>query len=275
MVGLQKSSLLNNSRWVQSPTWPKVQQLLDEIKISDSYHTRGTGEATALNELAIVKHRHWVKDIVDLSDFPYAYVTAGATDAINHWRATDDRPWQFFTGDYQWPNIISQNGKECKYINTKDVLYISNPQCSDGNFRNLPNIENPVILDCAYITATAKQKMFIPKNTEQIMFSFSKGFGLIGQRCGIVYTKEPHKSLHPLSKVECFNYSAAPIMLAMMKNFSVDEMYYLYQDEQDRICDKYDLKPSDTYFIGTSTDPFYKKRRRVGDIARLCLTGIE
>lgn len=276
MDGLQKSSLLkDNSRWVQSPTWPQVDTLLEQIKISDSYHIRGSGSASKLNQQTIDKHREWVKDIIDLSKFKYAYVTAGATDAINHWRATDDRPWQYYSGDYQWPQIVSGNGHQTNYINTSDVLYVSNPACATGNFIELDSIPNPVILDCAYISATHKVKIHIPKNTEQVMFSFSKGFGLIGQRCGLVYCKQPHKSLHPLSKVECFNYSSAQIMLAMMNNFAVDEMYYLYKDQQDKICDKYSLTPSDTYFIGTSTDPYYISRRRKANIARLCLTGVE
>ena len=115
----------------------------------------------------------------------------------------------------------------------------------------------------------------VPKNTEQVMFSFSKGFGLIGQRCGLVYTKEPHPTLEPLNSVECFNYASSKIMKAMMNNFTVDEMYNKYKDIQKEVCDKYDLIPSDTYFVATSTDPFYKKLRRNENTARLCITGIE
>ena len=113
-------------------------------------------------------------------------------------------------------------------------MYVSNPACSTGNFISLKNIDNPVILDCAYITATPIKKITAPKNTEQVMFSFSKGFGLIGQRCGLVYTKEPHPTLEPLNSVECFNYASSKIMEAMMNNFTVDEMYnkYLKADEE-------------------------------------------
>ena len=267
--------MLKNSRWVQSPVWPEVENLLKEIKISDTYYLRGNNKASGDLKSVIELHKDWVKSIIDLSEFPHAYVTSGATEAINHWRMTDKRPWQYFKGDYQWPQIISRNGSENKYLNSKEVLYVSNPACSTGNFISLKNIDNPVILDCAYITATAIKKITVPKNTEQVMFSFSKGFGLIGQRCGLVYTKEPHPTLEPLNNVECFNYSSSKIMEAMMNNFTVDEMYNKYKDTQKEICDKYDLTPSDTYFVATSTDPFYKKLRRNENTARLCITGIE
>ena len=267
--------MLKNSRWVQSPVWPEVEKLLKKIKISDTYYLRGNNKASGELKSVIELHREWVKSIIDLSEFPHAYVTSGATEAINHWRMTDKRPWQYFKGDYQWPQIISKNGNENKYLNSKEVLYVSNPACSTGNFVSLKNINNPVILDCAYITATAIKKITVPKNTEQVMFSFSKGFGLIGQRCGLVYTKEPHPTLEPLNSVECFNYASSKIMEAMMDNFTVDEMYNKYKGIQKEVCDKYDLIPSDTYFVATSTDPFYKKLRRNENTARLCITGIE
>lgn len=272
---MQKSSLLKNSQWVQSPIWPDVYDLLNSIRISDSYYQRGTGAASYDLEDTINLHRKWVSSIIDLSDFSYAYVTSGATEAINHWRMSDRRPWQYFEGEYQWPQMISGNGVQVEELLPDHVLYISNPRCYDGNIFEFDNIDVPIILDCAYISSTPIKRIVAPVNTEQVMFSFSKGFGLIGQRCGLVYTKKPHPTLHPLKKVECFNYSAAIIMKAIMNKFTVDEMYHRYKETQKQICWKYDLNPSDTYFIGTSTDDYYQTRRRYRDIARLCITGIE
>ena len=100
--------MLKNSRWVQSPVWPEVEKLLKKIKISDTYYLRGNNKASGELKSVIELHREWVKSIIDLSEFPHAYVTSGATEAINHWRMTDKRPWQYFKGDYQWPQIISK-----------------------------------------------------------------------------------------------------------------------------------------------------------------------
>ena len=268
--GLQKNYLLGNNPWVQSPLCIEVKKLLDELKTS--YYQRGTGKATKELNDVIEKHRSWVSSIIDLSEFPFAYVTPGATGAIEHWRLTDTRPWQYFTGDYQYPQMLSNNGIEVDSVQKDKVLYISNPQCYNGNFIELDYITNPVILDCAYVGATKNFKIIAPANTEQVMFSFSKGWGLIGQRCGLVYTKKPHKSLHPLKKVECFNYSSALIINTIIDNFTIDEMYNRYKNRQKQICDLYDLKPSDTYFIATTENPSYKKFRRKKKTARVCLT---
>ena len=40
------------------------------------------------------------------------------------------------------------------------------------------------------------------------------------------------------------------------------------------VCEQYDLKPSDCYFLATTKDPYYKERRRMkwNDDARICIT---
>lgn len=267
---MQKNSLLTNNKWVQSPLSKDVEKILSNLDLR--YYQRGTGRATLDLKKVIDKHRQWVSQIINLENFKFAYITSGATEAINHWRLTDSRPWQYYKGDYQYPQMLSKNGSEVTVLNSTDVLYISNPQCYNGNFEDFSNIQNPVILDCAYIGATPIKKINLPNNTEQVIFSFSKGWGLVGQRCGIVYTKKPHPTLHPLKKVECFNYSTAPIMDAIMSNFEIDSMYKRYVSQQKKISKKYNFTPSDTYFICTTTDEYYSALRRKDDCARVCIT---
>lgn len=263
-------TLMKKNPWVQCPQISSVQKLLESVSITN--FTRGDGNATKrLNELEYL-YRSWVKDIVDLKDFRYCYFVNGVTDAINQWIATEDRPWQYLEGDYEYANMISDKGNKTKYINNADVLYISNPACATGNFIELKDIENPVILDCAYLGSTEKQKMFIPKNTEQVWFSFSKGWGLVGQRAGLVFTKQPHKSLHPMKKVEGWNYTSVEVALAIVKCFKIDTVASEYKPVQRRLCQELNLEPSDCFFIATSKDEEYKVRRRVEDIARLDLS---
>jgi len=272
--GLQKRFLRDNP-FVQAPVWDEVKEALSEIKISDSYYSRGDKKATIDLERVLEKHRKWVSGIVDLSDFKYGYVTSGVTEALNHWRMTDQRPWCFFEGDYQWPNIVSKNGVEVKETrNETDVLYVSNPSCSTGNFIDIKDIKNPVILDCAYVGSTRVQRIGVPENTEQIMFGFSKGFGLVGQRCGIVYTKKPHPTFHPMKQVECWDYTTPLIIESIIERFSVDEMFEKYSETQKTLCEENHLIPSDSYFIATSEDPYYRIRRRKGETARLCMTSL-
>lgn len=260
---------------MQSPIWDEVKELLETLPTADTYYLRGDQHATADLQRAVDKHRAWIAGIVDLSEFEYCYATAGATEAINAWRVSDPRPWQMLTGDYQWANMLTHDGEVVENLDKNKVLYISNPQCANGNFLDnnfIDSIENPVIYDCAYLGATFKKRISIPKNTEQIMFSFSKGWGLIGQRCGLLYTKKPHPVFEPLQKVECWNYNISKIIESIIDNFDVDSMYEKFKSTQLELCDKYNIIPSDTYFIATSFDEYYKIRRRKGNEARLCLT---
>lgn len=265
-------SIMKKNPWVQCPVIPSVQELLDTIKIVN--YTRGEGKAqkrlTHLENL----YREWIKDIVDLKDFKYCYFVNGVTDAINQWVATEDRPWQFRDGDYEYANMISGKGNKVKYTNSTDVLYVSNPSCATGNFIELSDLPNPIILDCAYLGSTEKRKMYIPKTTEQIWFSFSKGWGLIGQRAGLVFTKEPHKSLDPMKRVEAWNYTSVEVAIAIVQNYDIDTVYSLYKPVQRRLCKEYNLEPSDCFFIANSKNSEYSVRRRVGDIARLDLSYI-
>jgi len=271
---LEKETL-KKSQWVDVPMSEDVWHLLKEQRVSETYYNRGSGKATQELEWLEATHRNWVHEITDLSDFPYCYVTNGTTDAIHHWLQTEDRQWQYIKGDYEYPNIIDA-GTEIEhsyFIDPHKVLYLSNPFAGDGVFRDV-EVDCPVILDCTYVSSTAIQRIHIPKNTEQVMFSFSKGFGMIGNRCGLVYTKKPHKTLHLLKEFENWNYANVKTMHLVMSNFTVDEMFHENRERQLELCQEYSLIPADVFFLAQSGDKYYKRRRRMHDspTARLCLT---
>ena len=263
---------LKRNPYVQCPRIDSVEKLLKTVPVTN--FVRGSGQATQRLNLLESLYRSWVKDIVDLEDFEHCYFVNGVTDALNQWVATENRNWQYLEGDYEYANMISGKGTKTKYINNTDVLYISNPACATGNFIDIKDIPNPVILDCAYIGSTEKRKIVLPKNTEQIWFSFSKGWGLIGQRAGLVFSKQPHKSLDPMKRVEGWNYTSVEIALAIVKTYDIDTIASEYKPVQRRICEKYSLEPSDCFFIATSENDEYAVRRRAGDIARLDLSYI-
>jgi hypothetical protein len=256
--------------WVQCPQIPEVLNVLSTVTIPTYY--RGSGQARSRLDLLEQQYRNWISDIVDLSEFGYCYIVNGVTDAINQWIATDRRPWQYYSGDYEYANMVSGHGVKVTELSDNHVLYISNPACATGNFVEIADIQVPVILDCAYIGSTRKQKIELPKNTEQIWFSFSKGWGLIGQRIGLVFTKDAHKSLGPMKAVEAWNYTSVEIALKIVETFDVDTVYNNYVDKQYKVCNEYSISPADCFFIANSTDDLYAKRRRVKDIARLDLS---
>lgn len=269
MIDKDLKIILKNP-WVQCPQIPEVQSLLSQTKIRN--FRRGDKKARSRLDYLENKYRSWIHDVIDTSEFPYFYFVNGVTDAINQWIATETRPWQYFEGDYEYANMISNSGKKVTELKPEHVLYVSNPACATGNFIDIKDIEVPVILDCAYVGTVEKKKIDIPKNTEQIWFSFSKGWGLIGQRLGVVFTKTPHKSLDIMKNVEAWNYTGVELAIKVIENFEVDTTWKAYRNKQLEICKQYKFDPSDCFFIANSSDPNYSVRRRTGDIARLDLS---
>ena len=269
MINRKDKFLLLNSPWVQCPPIVEVDNLIEDIKIPT--FERGSGLARKRLDYLETLYRAWVKDIIDLSDFNYCYFVNGVTDAINQWVATETRTWQYLEGDYEYAKMIGGNGNSVSEINPEQFLYISNPACATGNYISLDNINNPVILDCAYLGSTAKKRISVPANTEQVWFSFSKGWGVIGQRAGLVFTKHPHKSLDIMKNVEAWNYTSVEVAISILENFDIDTTYHLYKEKQTKVCNDLKFTASDCFFIANTTSKEYSKRRRQDNIARLNL----
>ena len=292
---LEIKQQLRKNAYIDVPCHKDVLDILKKQSVSDTYFKRGSGKATIEFEAVEAQHREWVKDVIDLSTFKFCYFTYGATDAIHHWQLTEKRLWQKLCyGEYEYADTVGtpgqvtcdvpgqhmdeQTGRSALKGNIDPIkpLFVSVPSAADGNYFDIGNIEAPVILDCTYISSTNKQRINVPKNTEQVFFSFSKGFGLVGERLGLVYTKEPHATLHLLKEFENWNYTGVRTMQLIMENFAVDEMWNKHRDKQLQICKDYDLTPSDCFYIATSRDKFWTRRRRMrwNDTARICIASL-
>lgn len=270
---------LRDDPFVTAPQWPYVQDLLRDTSIYQLYLPRENQfQRDALHELFNI-HRHWVSDFVDTSEFEYAYTSAGVTDAINQWLATETREWQYLTGDYQWPARVSNNGicVDVEDLDPDRVLYFSNPQCATGNWASQQLLDHidavgcPVVYDAAYIGSTALKRVRLPIQTEQIWFGFSKGFGLVGQRCGIVYSKNFHNSLHPMQNVGCYDYSRIHIMHSIIQHSNLTHAWDTLHHQQLSIANNLNATPSDTVMLVNSTHEFFADRVRHGS-ARVCIT---
>lgn len=270
---MENKKTIRNNPWVDVPMTADVWHLLKEQRVADTYYKRGNGDAAQDLEWVEATHRSWVHEIIDLAEFPYCYFVNGTTDAIHHWLLSEDRDWQHYTGEYEYPNTIKQGHEITGEEHNDKVLYVSNPSATDGNFKIL-DVDCPVILDCTYISSTDIQHIDVPKNTEQVMFSFSKGFGLVGNRLGLVYTKKPHKTLHLLKEFENWNYGGVKTIDLIMSNYTVDDMYNEHRDKQEKVCEMMNLIPTDCFFLANSYDDYYMRRRRMKEnsVARLCLT---
>ena len=62
--------------------------------------------------------------------------------------------------------------------------------------------------------------------------------------------------------------------LEFFDNYKVDTMWKIHRAWQLKMCREYSLIPSDCFFLATTGDPYYKRRRRMkyNPAARLCLT---
>lgn len=274
----QQQQNMINSPFVQAPLFEDVRELLAEVSFSDTYRQRGSGEQKRRLETVGHEFRAWASGIVDLSEFGYCYLTNGVTDAINQFSATTPL-YQRLHGDYHWIDRVRQGPVvEAHELDHRRTLYFSNPQCYNGNFADVELIDEidragcPVVVDCAYLGATPTVRMRLPERTQQVWFGFSKGWGLIGQRLGLCFTKEEHVSLNPMLNVECFDYAKTEIIHRIISQYSIDSQHARMHSEQQRVCAEWNLSASDTFFIANSTDPVYAERRRLGDSARLCIT---
>ena len=266
-ISLQNKNLvklLAMDPYVQCPEIPVVTKILQDLDVCRIH--RGNKLAYKRLEYMESLFREHVKHIVDLTEFKHCYIVAGATDAIHQWLCTEQRPWQYLRGDYEYAHNISGQGSSVSKFNQQDVVYVSNPACSTGNIINIAHIDNPVILDCAYLGSTRKFQMPLPKNTEQIWFSFSKGWGLVGQRIGLVFTKQPHVSLSKTKAVGIWNYTSVETAIKMLENFSIDDIPNMLKPLQQEICEKLSMEPSDCFFIGTTNNPIFDLRKRSTDL---------
>ena len=237
-------------------------------------------------------HRKWVGEIVDLSNFSHCYFVNGLEDAIHHWVLTEKRPWQKLCyGEYEYADTIGTAGKvTCdvpgQYMNQElgrsaipaDIkndrpLYLSIPSHADGNFFDPGNLDAPIILDCSYVGSTNIQKINVLKNTEQVFFDFTRGFGKVAQGIGLVYTKQPHVSLE---RSKNWNDIGIKILDAILSNFTVDYMWKKHKQEQDQICKQHNLKPADCFYLANTRNAQYKDYRlmRWNDTARICITSL-
>ena len=270
---------LRDNPFVVAPQWKHVRSMLRNIDIYQLYVPRVDQQQHDAMWKFYYDYRQWINPYCDLSDFEHSYSSAGVTDAINQWLATETRPWQYLVGDYQWPARVSESGVcvALDELKPDHVLYFSNPQCATGNWATPDVIDHinsvgcPVVLDCAYFGSTAHHTIPIPHNTEQIWFGFSKGWGLIGQRCGMVFTREQHRSFNPMQNVGCYDYSRIHIMDQIVQHTTPVDCWNMLWEQQFDIARNLTAKPSDCVMLVNSRDSYFQERVRT-DTARVCIT---
>lgn len=249
-----KNFLLSQSLAVRTFVLPEVKSVIEKI-----YPT--FDEITPYNTYIA----EWLRPIIDLSEF-HVYPMNGITEGLNWWYHKEQRSVVVNNGDYQW--ISNKNGSDGL------IKYLSVPSAIDGNFVDVPT-DVPIALDLAYIGSTKIKKININSNVEFVFFSLSKSFGLSNVRTGWLFAKHEDKKLNDLIySAKYYNYYANKISEAIIRSFSLDYIYNRLNNKQIEVCNKLNLTPSDSVWLATSNDIEYKKFRRNGNTARICLSGV-
>lgn len=238
------------SKQVKTPLLPEVKEIIDNVKV----------DLTPRKYKTNIKE--WLLPVVDLQDF-YVYPMNGITQAIDWWWGTSEYKIWRGVGDYEWVDM-KMSGMAPHYT------YQSVPSSIDGNFCVIDDGPK-VALDLAYIGTTKVQHIELHKGVDTVFYSLSKPFGVNFIRTGWLFTKKRDNKLHNLIyRNNYYNYYATAVAESIINNFPIDYIYNKFYHKQIEICEKYNLKASDSVYMATSTDEIYKDYIRK-DVARLCL----
>lgn len=244
----KKDQILKQSLAIR--TFP-IQKVKD---ICDSFSLEKHDEVKPFD----TKIKKWLEPVIDLFDFQYVYPINGITEGLNYWLWQEKRKVKIKVDDYAWiPQ--SEDG---------EVMYISCPSSIDGNHCDIPT-DIPVVLDIAHIGSTAIKKMNVSDNVEKVFFSMSKCFGVRNYRIGYYFSRRPDYMLEKLIKSgKYYNYHSMELGERLIENVKVDEVYNELKDYQKQICEELELTPSDSVWLGTTTNSDYDKFKR-GSINRI------
>jgi len=262
---------LGKEKAVYSVLLPEVDNLLTK-SISNFYvHTADKDQLDRSRYDTVGQFRVWAKDIVDLSEFNYAYPVNGATQAIEQWLL--DHPGNIFQypGEYGWLKI------QRPWIDTSplpfETSYISNPFSATGNFHTRhESVQLPTLLDCAFIGTTEKRKINLTPNIKSVAFSFSKGFSVNLFRTGLLFSRDPIPALEIWLGFNYHNIVAMHVMRLIMDNFPIDYVYNKFRNTQLEICNENNLTPSDSVILATSVLNEHDHWKRGDGTNRLCLS---
>jgi hypothetical protein len=239
------------SKQVKTPLLPEVKQVVDNVQLDLTPRRYRT------------EIKKWLLPVVDLSEF-YVYPTNGITEGLNWWAGTSLYNIWREVGEYEWVDHKTS-------AMHPTTTYQSMPSAIDGNFRD-KLAEGPVALDLAYIGTTAIRQIELTEQVHTIFYSLSKPFGVNGVRTGWMFTRNRIDKLHNLIYgSNYYNYYSTAIAEAIIENFSIDFIHKKFYNKQKEICEQFNLTPSDSVFLATSTDQEYNDYIRK-DVARLCLT---
>ena len=223
----------------------------------------------------------YLKPLIDLSEFEFAYPTNGIHESIDWLMAKVDR-YQVFEGEYRYPSLLKKPiniartvGDLIPYV----PLYMSNPFSATGNFdirydEAGRRLQCPIYLDLEFCGTTGEHTIKMYENVEQVFWSCSKPYGLNLLRAGIRFSRKEELLQREIQGAGYFNHAIIDVFRQVTLNSSVFAKKEKYANLQDQICEKFNLTPSDSYLVGTTNDEQWDRFKRETGINRVCLTPV-
>lgn len=148
--------------------------------------TMGPPNTDAMENARMYAREMAEEAFTNLDEFPYIYLTSGATEAID-WVLPMHRP-QVLENDYRYARLYGRS--------RPDLHYQSYPFAGTGKFMSV-GTDLPVFLDCSYMFASHMQHTrVVPKNVAYIAFSLSKSHNVADYRIGWLMTRAPLRAQH-------------------------------------------------------------------------------
>ena len=222
--------------------------------------------------------RTFLEPIVDLNEFKYAYPTNGIHESIDHMCAKTD--YQILKGEYRYSTFVK---KPVHVANTVEdlkpsiPLYMSNPFSATGCFDSRydyigRNTDIPIYLDLAFIGTTQLIKIYLYPTVKEVFWSCSKAYGLGLLRAGIRFSRKEEILQRELQGVGYFNHAIIDVFKAVTLSSSVTNRKGEYAEQQQAVCKQFDLTPSDSFLLGTTTNSAWDRFKRETGINRVCLS---
>jgi hypothetical protein len=216
---------------------------------------------------------HRSNSITGLENYQ-ADFSAGTTQAFDSFYYRHrGRRMRCFVGEYFYhlKTWISNNTNWDFVTNTDplqpgDALVISVPFCDTGSMFNsfdqvidmCEQLNIPVLVDCCYYTISGNIQADLSSDAiDTVAFSLSKAFPVANLRIGVRYTRPDifdGQKLHD-------SILSAWIGLQLIKQFPSDYIYNRYREQQQQVCEQFNLTASDSVLFaqGDSTWDYYNR----------------
>ncbi len=236
--------------------FPEVRSIIDRVVAAYPHETFLQSINPGLDDYhfpVIASYlRHFENQLSDLSQFPFQYVTAGASEGIFHFLArlaavADKPPLYVLNGEYEGYQGYGANlGLNFTVVPEAEdfpkldpgVIFVSNPSARDGNIidNSLINAAcqagHKVVYDLTYVGLTDPYRFDLShENIIAAFVSLSKPFGLYYHRVGFTFSRF---ALPTLAVNKWFkNILSLDIAKAVLETIGETELVDRYRSFQD------------------------------------------